>query len=108
MHEWMRLVRSCEKTGQARALAPRVLATALTAYCGRDRALRGALLERLPAESARLRRHRRAWRLLGDAALRRSLGEAGLRDVEAGYTYPVQAARWAAFLRRVAAAGVSA
>jgi len=67
MREWMRLVRSCEKSGRHDVLSPRVVAAALHQYCGGDRALRRALLERLPSESARLRRHRWLWRILGKA-----------------------------------------
>lgn len=61
MREWMRLVRSCEKSGRRDALDARVLAAALGRYCAGDRRLRRAMRERLPAEQARLRRHRRAW-----------------------------------------------
>jgi len=62
LREWMRLVRSCEKTGWASVLTGRVVAAALATYCEGDRARRRALLARLPVETARIRRHRRFWR----------------------------------------------
>lgn len=65
LREWMRLVRSCDKTGHATQLTPRVQAAALSAYCGGDRGLRRALLGRLPREQARMRRHRLGWRIGG-------------------------------------------
>lgn len=63
MREWMRLERSFHRTGHDAALTPRIRAAALAAYCGSDRGLRRAMLDRLPRERARLRRHRLAWRL---------------------------------------------
>ncbi len=62
LREWMRLVRSCEKTGWASVLTGRVVAAALATYCEGGRARRHALLEHLPAETARIRRHRVLWK----------------------------------------------
>lgn len=63
MREWMRLVRSFHRTEREAMLSPRIRAAALSAYCGDDRELRGAMLEAVPYERARLRCHRLAWRL---------------------------------------------
>jgi len=63
MREWIRLERSFHRTGRDAFLTPRIRAAALAAYGGSDRGLRRAMLDRLPRERARLRRHRLAWRL---------------------------------------------
>jgi len=63
MAELMRLARSAGKLGH-QALLDRdggIARRVLVAYCAGDRALRRAMLDRLPVERRRLRRHRRAW-----------------------------------------------
>jgi 3-deoxy-D-manno-octulosonic acid kinase len=62
MRELMRLYRSLAKRGAADAFGARGCARFLHAYCGGDRALRSALLARLPQERRRLSRHARSWR----------------------------------------------
>lgn len=57
----VRLFRSCEKAGRDGDLSPRILALTLSAYCGRDRALRARLLRSISIGFRRLRRHRLAW-----------------------------------------------
>lgn len=57
MRELSRLVRSLYKRGLAEQVGERGLAAGLAAYCGRDRALRRALLAHLPRERRRAARH---------------------------------------------------
>jgi hypothetical protein len=59
MRELMRLVRALHKRGLAEQVDARGCATAFSAYCDGDRALRRALLVHLPRERRRLARH--AW-----------------------------------------------
>jgi hypothetical protein len=59
MRELMRLVRALHKRGMAERLGARGVASALSAYCAGDRALRGALIAHLPRERRRIARH--AW-----------------------------------------------
>jgi len=62
MRELMRLVRALHKRGLAEQVGARGCAAALSAYCGRERALRRALLAHLPRERRRLARHAWAYR----------------------------------------------
>jgi len=63
MKDLMRLVRSAEKLGYADRIGPRLAARILSAYCGRDRGLRRAMLAAGRGERRRLQRHRLGWRL---------------------------------------------
>jgi Ser/Thr protein kinase RdoA (MazF antagonist) len=63
MNELMRLLRSVEKTNHHKCLQPRIRAAFLSAYCQGDRSLRKRLLDCIPREERRLRRHRLGWRL---------------------------------------------
>ena len=63
MKEWMRLVRSFDRTGHGAEITPRIEATALSVYCAGDRGLRQAMRACEPRERARIRRHRLGWRV---------------------------------------------
>lgn len=63
LSDWLRLIRSTEKAGQANRISKRVLAAALAAYCDGDRGLRRALLSSAPSLGSAFWRHRLAWRL---------------------------------------------
>lgn len=62
MRELARLWRSAEKRGLAGRIGPRGCARFLAAYVRGDRALRRALLARLPRERLRIRLHALGWR----------------------------------------------
>jgi hypothetical protein len=63
IREFLRLLRSLEKTGQARLTSRHFCALALSAYCAGDRPLRRSMLRWVGFESFGMRRHRVAWRL---------------------------------------------
>lgn len=62
LRELMRLYRSLVKRGLAARVGDRGCAAAFAAYCGGDRALRRAMLARLPTEQRRVARHAIAYR----------------------------------------------